>query len=114
MAKGKHYATITKTNTTLGTPMYIAPEQITGGKGSPQSDLYSLGCVMYEALAGSPPFDEKDVMRLLALKLMQEEPPILPEDRAGAKLRNIVHKLLAHSPEERYQSAAEVVEALND
>jgi predicted Ser/Thr protein kinase len=114
LAKGKHYATITKTNTTLGTPMYIAPEQITGGKGSPQSDLYSLGCVMYEALAGSPPFDEKDVMRLLALKLMQEEPPILPEDRAGAKLRNIVHKLLAHSPEERYQSAAEVVEALND
>ena len=114
LAKGKHYATITKTNTTLGTPMYIAPEQITGGKGSPQSDLYSLGCVMYEALAGTPPFDEKDVMKLLAMKLMQEEPPALAEDKASQKLRDIVHKLLAHSPEERYQSAAEVVEALND
>jgi serine/threonine protein kinase len=113
LAKGKHYATITKTNTTLGTPTYIAPEQITGGKGSPQSDLYSLGCVMYEALAGVPPFEEKDVMALLTMKLMQDTPIELPEDTASPMLRSIVNKLLAHSPQERYQSAAEVVEALN-
>lgn len=109
LAKGKHYATITKTNTTLGTPTYIAPEQITGGKGSPQSDLYSLGCVMYEALTGHPPFEEKDVMKLLTLKLIEETPPAMPEESASAEMRAIVEKLLSHSVEGRYQSAAEVI-----
>lgn len=113
LARGKHYATITKTNTTLGTPAYIAPEQITGGKGSPESDLYSLGCVMYEAVAGVPPFEEKDVMKLLTMKLMADTPPNLPDDAAGDKLRAIVTKLLAHRVEDRFRSATEVLEALS-
>lgn len=112
LAKGKHYATITKTNTTLGTPTYIAPEQITGGKGSAQSDLYSMGCVMYEALTGHPPFEEKDVMKLLTLKLLEETPPEMPEDAASPEMRAIVTRLLSHSVEERYQTAGEVIEAL--
>jgi len=114
LARGKHYATITKTNTTLGTPTYMAPEQVTGGKGSPESDLYSLGCVMYEALAGVPPFQETDVMALLMLKLQGESPPELPESKAGPKLRAVVMKLLANSPEKRFRSAGEVLVALAD
>ena len=114
LARGKHYATITKTNTTLGTPTYMAPEQVTGGKGSPESDLYSLGCVMYEALAGVPPFQETDVMALLMLKLQGESPPELPESKAGPNLRAVVMKLLANSPEKRFRSAGEVLAALAD
>ncbi|MCA9779991.1 MAG: serine/threonine protein kinase, partial [Candidatus Eremiobacteraeota bacterium] len=114
LARGKHYATITKTNTTLGTPTYMAPEQVTGGKGSPESDLYSLGCVMYEALAGKPPFEETDVMALLMLKLQGETPPELPADKANDKLRATVMKLLSNSPEQRFRSAGELIEALKD
>ncbi|MFA7483760.1 MAG: serine/threonine-protein kinase [Vulcanimicrobiota bacterium] len=112
LARGKHYATITKTNTTLGTPNYMAPEQITGGKGSPQSDLYSVGTMMYEALVGAPPFDEQDVMTLLALKLTTDSTPKLPEEAARPELRAIVNKLLARDLKERYQTASEVIEAL--
>ena len=114
LARGKHYATITKTNTTLGTPTYMAPEQVTGGKGSPESDLYSLGCVMYEALAGKPPFEETDVMALLMLKLQGETPPELPAGKANDKLRATVMKLLSNSPEQRFRSAGELMEALKD
>ena len=92
----------------------MAPEQVTGGKGSPESDLYSLGCVMYEALAGVPPFQETDVMALLMLKLQGESPPELPESKAGPNLRAVVMKLLANSPEKRFRSAGEVLAALAD
>jgi len=112
LARGKHYETITKTNSTLGTPTYMPPEQITGGKGSAQGDLYSLGCILYQALSGNPPFDEEDVMKLLTRKLTEDAPPPLGETAASPDFRYLVDKLLRKKPEERYQSARELKEAI--
>lgn len=112
LAKGKHYDTITKTNTTLGTPIYMPPEQITGGQGGPRGDLYSLGCIMYEVFAGVSPFPDKDVLNLLNKKLMGEMPPEISEKRASKELQEIIFKLLSTNPDSRYQSAEEVRQAL--
>lgn len=112
LAKGKHYDTITKTNTTLGTPIYMPPEQITGGQGGPRGDLYSLGCIMYEVFAGVCPFPDKDVLTLLNKKLMGEMPPEISEKRASKELQEIIFRLLSTNPDSRYQSAEEVKQAL--
>lgn len=113
LAKGKHYATITKTNTTLGTPIYMPPEQITGGSGGPLGDLYSLGCILYESLSGSIPFPGDDVLALLNSKLTGKSPPALTPEQATPELRGIVEKLMAYKPEDRFQSAEELKESLN-
>lgn len=112
LARGKHYDTITKTNTTLGTPTYMPPEQITGGLAGPQGDLYSLGCIIYEALSGAPPIDEPDVMKLLSRKLM-ETPPPLSSSVASAEVAAMVSKLLESDPINRYSTAREVSEFLS-
>ncbi len=112
LARGKHYATITKTNTTLGTPTYMPPEQIVGGQGSPQGDLYSLGCIIHEALTGEPAFQANDVLEMLQKKLMGEKPRELTDQEAGPRFREILAKFLANEPQERYSSAREAGEAL--
>jgi serine/threonine-protein kinase len=112
LAKGKHYKTITKTNTTLGTPIYMPPEQVTGGKGGPRGDLYSLGCILYEALSGESPFPDKDVLSLLNKKLLGKMPPDLDKTQATPEMQAIVFKLLATSPDDRFQSAEELKQAL--
>ena len=112
LAKGKHYATITKTNTTLGTPIYMPPEQISGNPGGPLGDLYSLGCILYESLSGSIPFPETDVLALLNSKLNGKSPPALTLEQATPELRGIVEKLMAHKPEDRFQSAEELKDSL--
>lgn len=112
LACGKHYDTITKTNTTLGTPSYMPPEQITGGTGSPQGDLYSLGCIIHEALSGEPAFPGNDVLELLQKKIMGARPRSLTDDEASPEFRKIVEKLTAQKPGDRYQSAAEVNDAM--
>lgn len=112
LAKGKHYATITKTNTTLGTPIYMPPEQVTGGIGESRGDLYSLGCILYECFSGRLPFPEKDVLMLLHRKLKGDTPPPLTVDQAPPAVAEIVSRLMQANPDQRYQSAEELKAAL--
>lgn len=112
LAAGEHYATITKTNTAMGTPIYMPPEQITGGQGSPQGDVYSLGCVLYQCLAGVVPFPDQDVLMILTQKLNGIPPAPLDPNRAPAALAEIVAKMMAANPLERYRSVEDVKEAL--
>lgn len=114
LARGKQYATITKTNTAMGTPIYMPPEQITGGHGSPQGDVYSLGCVLYLCLAGRVPFTEPDVLSLLTQKLNGVPPPPLDPDKVPPALSHIVQKMMEAGPLERFYSAAEVKAALQE
>jgi serine/threonine-protein kinase len=97
----------------LGTPEYMSPEQVLGKAVDARTDLYSLGVIFYELLAGVCPFDG-NVPRLLQQHLTSE-PPELPAEVAAKHpdLARIVRILMAKDPKKRFQSAAELAEALN-
>jgi serine/threonine-protein kinase len=96
-----------------GSPRYMSPEQIRGGRVDARTDLYSLGVMLFELCAGSPPFDSPRIEDLLSLHLearppaLAEAAPDLPPD-----LGLLVARLMEKRPEDRPQSAAEVVEIL--
>ncbi len=89
---------------------YVAPELANLPEIEPRSDLYSLGCILYEMLAGKPAFDDPSTKGLLD-KAMHDMPARLPREVPPA-LSAIVMRLLAKTPRERYQSASEVRAAL--
>jgi serine/threonine protein kinase len=102
---------ITRTGELLGSPFYMSPEQAKGGPVDERSDLYSLGCTLYESLTGGPPHIGDSPMSTL-LKRESDQPPRMSEASLGRKfpeqLEIIVAKLLKHDPKERYQSASDL------
>jgi serine/threonine-protein kinase len=96
--------------TILGTPRYMAPEQARGRVPTPASDVYGAGVVVYEMLAGQPPFVESSPIEL-ALRHLNDPPPPLPS-RTPAALAAIVGQALAKDPAERYPSGREMADAL--
>lgn len=74
LAKGRAYTVLTKPGQVMGTLDYLAPEVIRGQQATAASDLYGLGCVLYECVAGQPPFAEKGVFQV-GLAHLEEEPP---------------------------------------
>ncbi len=95
-----------------GTPRYLSPEVVRGVPRGPQSDLYSIGVIMYEAIAGSSPFDGDEPESLLAARL-RDEPKRLDEVVPVApQLANIVEQALAARPSARFRSAREFSESL--
>ncbi len=100
--------------TAFGTPRYIAPEQaISSQQAVPQSDIYSLGVILFEMLTGQVPFDEESAMSL-ALSHITNPPPSPREIRAdlSESVAKIVLKALEKQPENRFSSASEMVMAL--
>ncbi|MFH0241786.1 serine/threonine-protein kinase [Streptomyces sp. HK10] len=102
----------TAVGATPGTVLYMAPEQAMG-ETVPAGDLYSLGCVLYEMLAGAPPFTGSSPFLLYHRHASEPVPP-LADRRPGVPvgLRMLVEALLAKRPEDRPSSAAEVAAAL--
>jgi len=100
---------LTKTGSTLGTVAYMSPEQIKGEKVDHRSDLWSLGVVLYELIAGRTPF-RRDSEAATMQAILNEHPEPLARYRSGVPdgLQNIVDKLLDKDPKTRYQSAAGV------
>jgi DNA-binding beta-propeller fold protein YncE/tRNA A-37 threonylcarbamoyl transferase component Bud32 len=86
----------------LGTPDYVAPEQIRGEELDGRADVYSLGCLLYEALSGRPPFARESEAALLFAHL-EEQPPSLPG------LEDVLPRALAKDREERYTTATALV-----
>jgi eukaryotic-like serine/threonine-protein kinase len=106
--------TLTKAGTVIGTPDYMSPEQALGRAVDVRSDLYSLGVVFYELLTGSAPF-RGGAATLLRQQVM-EEPPPLPLDvieDGDPLLAEMLRKLLAKKPADRFQTAAEVMAVLD-
>ena len=103
---------LTATGAVLGTPTYMSPEQARDDGLDARSDLYSLGVVLFEALAGRPPFVAETPMSVL-LKHCTEEPPDLatlsPDAEVPPPLQALLASLLAKSPEQRPDSASDLV-----
>jgi eukaryotic-like serine/threonine-protein kinase len=104
---------LTQVGMTLGTPLYMSPEQIEGRPVDTRSDIYSLGVTCYQMLAGRPPF-EGDTPLSIAVQHLHKEPARLEDARPDlpSGLCRIVHKMLAKSPQDRYQTAGELLTEL--
>ena len=98
----------------VGTPDYMSPEQIQGERGDPRSDVYAWGVIMYELLAGRPPYRGDNWMAVMAGHLTRTPEPLskLNPDVPPA-LEAIVRKALRRYPENRYQSATELLADLD-
>ncbi len=110
IARAADGAALTMTGQVIGTPAYISPEQAEGHSATKSSDIYSLGVVLYECLAGRRPF-QGDTPVSTALAHLRSEPDPLP-DRVPAHLRAIVAAALAKDPAERFPSMSEFAAAL--
>ena len=104
---------LTKVGITMGTPLYMSPEQIEGRKLDSRSDIYSLGVTAFQMLAGRPPFQGETSLSI-ALQHLREPPADLRNDRPDIpeQLCAIVHRMLAKKPEERYADAAALLDEL--
>ena len=109
LARSAHYATITKTETTLGTPTYMPPEQILGQGSDGRSDLYSLGCLVFWLWQGRLPFLGADPIKTL-LGHLHDPVPDLPSEPPG--WAELVVGLLAKERDQRPASAAVVLTRL--
>jgi len=114
LAKSAHVPGTTAQGATLGTPEYMAPEQVMGSPPvSPASDLYSLGVVAYELFTGQLPFRHAQPVPLMFLHVQQvPRPPRLLCPQLPEPFEHIVLKLMEKRPEDRYQSATELRAAL--
>jgi serine/threonine-protein kinase len=108
--------TATKTGTTVGTPQYMSPEQAASSKVDGRSDLYSAGVMLYELVAGQPPFSatEADGPFTLMAKHVQAppRPPSVFRPGLNPELEQVILKSLAKRPEDRYQTGQEFDHAL--
>lgn len=113
IARAASSPSVTAASVILGTAAYMSPEQAKGEPATPESDLYSLGVVLYEMLTGRVPYEAQTPVAV-AVKHVSE-PPRLPSEtnpHVPAGLNDITAKLLAKKPEDRYASAAAVAEDL--
>jgi predicted Ser/Thr protein kinase len=106
---------VTNTGQVLGTPNYMAPEQVKGRQLDGRSDLFSLGVILYEMLTGEKPFVGQNVTTII-YKIVNEN-PITPRDldvTVHPGLSAIVTKALAKAPDDRYQTGADLVRDLEN
>lgn len=100
----------------FGSPLYMSPEQCVGGRIDARSDIYSLGCTMFEAITGNPPFHGKNIVETFSMH-QDAVPPRLSERAVGKKipkaLDELVDQLLEKLPDDRCQTMTQVAGILN-
>jgi eukaryotic-like serine/threonine-protein kinase len=107
-------ASLTETGLAIGTPAYMSPEQAAGTQDlDGRSDLYSLGCVLYEMLAGEPPFTGPSVQAVVAKRMATPAPRVsVLRDRVPAHVEQALDIALARTPADRFATAAQFALAL--
>jgi serine/threonine-protein kinase len=105
---------LTETGITLGTPHYMSPEQAAGERAlDARSDIYSLGCVLYEMLAGEPPFTGPNQQAILAKRLTGAAPHVSTVREIPPAVDRAVSRALARTPGDRFAAAAHFAAALD-
>jgi hypothetical protein len=107
-------ATLTRQGQLLGTPDYIAPEQISDARSADiRADIYSLGCTLYYLLTGGPPFPAANLYQLLHAHASADAKPLnLARPEVSIELATLVARMMAKDPERRFQEPKQVVQAL--
>ncbi|MBV9850446.1 MAG: serine/threonine protein kinase [Armatimonadetes bacterium] len=111
VARQSEDTAITSLGAIIGSPTYIAPEQVQGDHGNPASDIWSLGVLLYEMLSGRPPFEGTSVPSVL-FKVVHEAPA--PVASVGVPVQRVLHRVLEKEPRRRYPTARALADALQD
>ena len=115
IAKAEESSDLTATGLLVGSPSYLAPECVMGGTATVASDLYAVGVVLYESLSGQKPFTG-DSPLAVCHAICTEAPPSLRDLRPdlSEEVVAVVTRAMAKDPQQRYRSASEMVQALDD
>lgn len=107
---------LTRTGEIFGSPLYMSPEQCAGGKIDQRTDLYSLGCAMFESLTGMPPHVGANALSTMIMHVDEKAPRLSDKSIADfpEELERIVDKLLKKNPSERYQNFDDVAADLSN
>lgn len=104
---------LTESGMALGTATYMSPEQASGGEVDGRSDIYSLGCVLYEMLAGNPPFSGANPQAVIARHMVEQPAPLrIVRPSVTEPLEAVIRKALAKSPADRFANATKFRAAL--
>ena len=102
-------------SSTIGTPDYMAPEQVSGRRGDARTDIYSLGVMLYEMLTGNLPFAVNNVYNMMRAKTNEDpQPPTKFRPDLDPKLEEIVLHAIERNPKNRYETAGRMLEDLRD
>jgi serine/threonine-protein kinase len=116
-AHDRKQGTMTQAGMVFGTPKYMSPEQSRSDITDARSDIYALGIILYEMLAGKPPFDAENPLSILIQHVQEPVKPfsvVRPDILIPPPIERVVEKCLRKKPEERFQSAEELAEALQN
>ena len=114
LTKSAHRVTYSNLSATMGTPDYMAPEQVEGKRGDARTDVYALGTILYEMLSGKTPFAGDNNLAVMAMHL-NGTAPRLDRERPGIspQIAAIAARCLQHGPEDRYQDMRALIDALD-
>lgn len=108
---------LTETGSVFGSPFYMSPEQCQGNQVDARSDIYSLGCVMYECYVGHPPIQGENALKTIFMHVTHAPEPLQDLNSTNPAARNfarMIHKCLEKSPNARYQNCAELLQSFNE
>ena len=110
---GSRRLTFAKLSQAMGTPDYISPEQVKGGRGDARSDIYALGVMLYEMLTGKVPFTGPNPFVIMNDRLLNNPiPPCEIDPEISPQLQEIIYRAIERDPKKRYSSAKEFVSDL--
>jgi serine/threonine protein kinase len=114
IATAESLTNVTSTNATVGTPLYMSPEQIQGDNVDQRSDIYSLGCVFYQMITGTPPFNGKSTFDIFNGHINKmTEPVALIINESIPELEETIMKSMSKDREQRFQNADEFIFSLD-